>query len=356
MRLRNLLMILLLCMTVGVLGTSCTGDDGEAGPPGPPGPKGDPGESASPEETTGLYDFLKTWGSETGEISCDDPILRGMGMFPGPDALKPLVNNAGQPAPVAFEAQCSSTLFDEIPASTPALMAIPGISGLANAELILIKTGAAMETNKDNPEVIPSTEVSLAKTVVSTKHFAGGVLAADMSTKGGNDEVFDRMSLHSDCKVGTAPGAIAGEWRSVHIEKVTTPHNATTREAITASATTDITRKICIRLDSLPGVVKCFIEMNPTGNENTVQQIALYDADGITTVVMGKDEDPTDDAANDKLLPPVSGTATAVDAANSNSTAAQAEQEDLFGMDLSLSDVDTERLCHLFEEGGLASQ
>lgn len=349
MRLRNLFMILLLCMTVGVF--SCTGDDGEVGPQGPkgdPGPPGEPGEGA--EETPRLYDFLKTWGSETGKISCSDPILTSMGMFPGPDSLKSLTNAAGQPAPVAFEAQCSNVLFDEVPVAAPSpLAAIPGITSLLAAELIFIKTGAAMETNKDDPELIPSSEVSLAKTVVSTKHFAGGTLVADISTKGGNDEAFERMRLHADCEVGTAPSAIVGEWRSAHITEVTTPHSATTREAITASATTDITRKVCIRLDSLPGVVKCFIEMNPTGDENTVQQIALYDGE-ITTVIMGKDEDPADDTANDKLLDEVPSTITG-----------NLAQVDFFGMNFDsndataedLSDADTGRLCRLFEEGAM---
>ena len=47
MKLRNFFMVLLLCMTVGVLGTSCTGEDGAMGPQGEPGaqgPKGDPGD------------------------------------------------------------------------------------------------------------------------------------------------------------------------------------------------------------------------------------------------------------------------------------------------------------------------
>ena len=47
MKLRNFFMVLLLCMAVGVLGTSCTGEDGAMGPQGEPGaqgPKGDPGD------------------------------------------------------------------------------------------------------------------------------------------------------------------------------------------------------------------------------------------------------------------------------------------------------------------------
>ena len=43
MRLRNLFVILLLCMTVGVLGTSCAGSDGADGARGPAGPAGPAG-------------------------------------------------------------------------------------------------------------------------------------------------------------------------------------------------------------------------------------------------------------------------------------------------------------------------
>ena len=347
MRLRNLLFVLLLCMTVGMLGASCA-DDGEAGPPGPqgpPGPPGDPGEVSDMDmDTTGFYDFLRMWGSETGEISCSDPMLTGMGMFPGPETLKPLVNTAGQSAPVAFGAQCSSVLFDEIPAATPALAGIPGITGLVDAELILIKTGTAMETNKDDPKVVASSEVSLAKTVVFTKHFAGGMLAADMSTKGGNDEVFERMRLHSDCRIGTPPTAIKGEWRSVHITEVTTPHDPATKEAETDDATTDITRKVCIKLDSLPGVVKCFIEMDPAGDNNKFQQIALYDGMAeagmeITNVVAGKDQTPDDGTDNDKVFAALPSTIT------------NQPQVNFFGASLNLDVADTGQLCRLFEEG-----
>ena len=72
MRLRNLFMILLLCMTVGMFGVSCTGDDGAQGPPGPPGPPGEAGpagdagdDGADAEDTDSNYGFLKTLGSET---------------------------------------------------------------------------------------------------------------------------------------------------------------------------------------------------------------------------------------------------------------------------------------------------
>ena len=47
MRLRNLLFVLLLCMTVGMF-SACTGDDGAMGPPGPQGPPGPAGPQGDP--------------------------------------------------------------------------------------------------------------------------------------------------------------------------------------------------------------------------------------------------------------------------------------------------------------------
>ena len=50
MRLRNLFMILLLCMTVGLFAVSCSdGDTGPQGPPGETGPPGPEGKPATPE-------------------------------------------------------------------------------------------------------------------------------------------------------------------------------------------------------------------------------------------------------------------------------------------------------------------
>ena len=76
-------MILLLCMTVGVLGTSCTGEDGAQGPPGPrgpagpAGPAGEPGEPAmdddmpNPDDCTIFADRSRTLvGSNRDDIMC----------------------------------------------------------------------------------------------------------------------------------------------------------------------------------------------------------------------------------------------------------------------------------------------
>ena len=122
MRLRNLFMILLLCMTVGIFGVSCTGDDGAQGPPGPPGPPGEAGPAGDAgdgaDEDTDFYTFLESWGVEGGEIGCSDDALTGSGPFPGGDdvlgklsADAPVVNNN----PLAVE--CGDAFFNEISAA-----------------------------------------------------------------------------------------------------------------------------------------------------------------------------------------------------------------------------------------------
>ena len=66
MRLRNLFLLLLLCMTVGIFSVSCTGDDGAQGPPGPTGPVGPVGPAGPGVE------------EPTGEDSdCDEFAVRG---------------------------------------------------------------------------------------------------------------------------------------------------------------------------------------------------------------------------------------------------------------------------------------
>jgi len=349
-------MILLLCMTVGMFGVSCTGDDGAQGPPGEKGEKGDtgePGADAGDTDTPNYYGFLESWGSDTGEISCDDPILTGMGMFPGPDALKPLVNaTTGQPAPEALEVQCGNVLFEavDVDAMGSPIAAIQGLpssgdTAAIDGELILVKTETASEGKTVTP--VASTEISRAKSVATTKTFSGGILFADMSTTGGNDEVLDRRDLFNDCRIGTPPSDIRGHWRAVKIEDVTTEHDATTRQLIDATAVTTTTTKVCLRLDSTPGVVKCFIEKAvdaPTvdgaePNDSTSQQIAIYDSTAeegmeLSTVKAGTGIGsvktlPPDAVANANLAQPFFGT----------------------GANNVISDVNVSRLCNLFEEG-----
>ena len=334
-------------MTVGVFSVACTGDDGAQGPPGPAGEQGPPGESGSgaeESEDTNFYDFLKTWGSDSGQIACSDPLLEGMGVFPGPAELDPRVVN-DVPTPATLVAQCGAALFSAI---TPASLKIPGIIGTGEADLIFIKTGVAEESNADNPEVVDSTETSRAKTVTTDKTFAGGTIHAEMNTTGGADEPFERASLYSDCGVGTPPSTLAGTWRAVRIVKTSVEYDAVTKEKLdgldeegtedsTEADTTSesTTLKVCVRLDSVPGTVKCFVDIDGD------QQIATYDS----TAEPGKEL--TNVAGGKGSLGPLDSDGT-TDDANGNTGV-----QNFFDLDPAptSSDAIVPKLCNLFEEG-----
>ncbi|MCY4261737.1 MAG: calcium-binding protein [Candidatus Dadabacteria bacterium] len=101
MRLRNLFMILLLCMTVGLFAVSCSdGDTGPQGPPGetgPPGPAGTPAPTPDPEDDGddddmseadcishkfGPNDVEKFTGGDGDEVICGNKrsnVIEGMG-------------------------------------------------------------------------------------------------------------------------------------------------------------------------------------------------------------------------------------------------------------------------------------
>ena len=103
MRLRNLFMVLLLCMTVGLFAVSCTGDDGAQGPPGPPGPQGEqgpPGEDHTGPEppevgdcdhmVVGAVPFV---GSSGDDVICGDDAANAVDAGAGDDSV---FGNAGK--------------------------------------------------------------------------------------------------------------------------------------------------------------------------------------------------------------------------------------------------------------------
>ena len=305
MRLRNLFMILLLCMTVGMFGVSCTGDDGAQGAKGDTGEQGPPGDDgADAGDATSTYDFLKAWGGgEKGEISCSDDILTGDAAFPGPAMLMPDVTANGPNPTVEFAVQCSENLFRPLVATDSIKVGAVTVNDatsdtdatIAANEIAFVATGRLTGANAivTESETEP-TSTKRATSTVETKRFVGGVILADMSTTGGNDEVLERHELYSNCGVGTPPSDIRGEWRAVKITKVVTQYSqpgvdvlgTETGETGNGPATTTTT-KVCVKLDSTPGVVKCFIEEDGpvTGTGDAKQQIALYDAETGATAV-----------------------------------------------------------------------
>ena len=317
MKLRNLFFALLLA--VGAIGfTSCTGDDGDAGPAGEQGPPGEQGEQGPPGEDAGDveygYGFLVNWGKPSGSMSCEDDVLNTTGVFPGPDLTPiPAAQNAVRMAPAASNADtangyvqvdCLNTMFNE--------NANPDLDGdgegdlaagyTANSGLLFVKTERGMEQSSDRTEATTSSP-ALVTTV--TKTFSGGYVFANMDIRGGSDEGIQRDRLNHVCQVGTAPPSIKGHFRAVTIvdesKNVRLSNDAATRglqEDIPNTTVTKTTQKVCVRLDSLPGVVKCYVKnvvavpATPLGNAAGVaanagtDTIGIYNPDGTLTPVM----------------------------------------------------------------------
>ena len=317
MRLRNLLFVLLLCMTVGVLGTSCTGDDGAQGPPGPPGP---PGPAAEPmdgdiQEPTAFYDFLKSWGSKDGEIACSDPILTGMGPLPGPelediptskrtDATDddPAVNGTNLNAMISVNCGVEALGILSVAADWGDVAEIAGntIAG-DNNNIVLWKAGRAKIAHEGDPIRLPEDDFGLAKEIEVTKYFVGGPIAASIQNKGA-DEGFERAILNNQCNVGTSPPAIMGTWKAVKEEAKITSYKDSQRLDSDNNGTPDAALvvtsllKVCVRLDAHPGATKCYVD--ELKNDGTrAKSVNLYDDTGIVTPpVVAMDKLPNADA------------------------------------------------------------
>jgi hypothetical protein len=297
MKLRNLIFALFL--VIGAIGfVSCTGDDGEAGPAGPAGPAGEKGDSGDSGSASGFYDFMMSWGSPTGEVACNSPLLTGEGSFPGP-ALEDIdddareddedttdVNEASLNSPVV--AMCAPTLFadtDEIDLGGDTPQAIDG----NNSSIVLWKAGTAVEEDAAVPK--EADDFGDATSTVETRNFVGGPLFATLMNNG-PDEAIEREFLHTQCGLGTDPPQVAGEWKAV---KKTSSVTTYTNRAPTPStndapnpADTITLLKLCVVLDAHPGVTKCFVK--ETTAAGTTMQIALYDGENLHTVLAGDNE------------------------------------------------------------------
>jgi len=287
MKLRNLIFALFLA--IGAIGfTACTGDDGDAGPAGPAGPAGEQGEQGEPGDSgdaTNFYDFLKSWGSETGEIGCDDSILRGSGPFPGPAALAPITNpNATIDSPINVQCLDGGVLESITSTLTDGPIAVGGQNIAAAGEIILVKTMRG-EEEKSTVDT-PASEFNRAMRTITTKNFVGGMVFADLDMTGTFDGPDERRLLYSDCGVGTAPSDVKGSWRGIRIvesSQIFVNGVGATNDDGTPSLSSVTTVKACVKLDSHPGVTKCYI--NVAGGTNPGAQVALYHEDGSLTPV-----------------------------------------------------------------------
>lgn len=305
MRLRNLFMILLLCMTVGVLGASCTGDDGEAGPPGPQGPPGPPGESMDGEDTepTAFYDFLKSWGSEDGEVACSDSLLTGMGPLPGPeleDILLRQNQTGGDPTPNVDEGALNSPIIVDcttelelgtwgdvemvkVGKTTQAISA-DATGGATVRNIVLWKSGRATMEHEGDPVLTPKNDFSLAKATMTKKEFVGGTIYSNIPNTGG-DEGFERASLHTQCGVGTSPANIMGTWRAVKVTDTVTSFESSkpvpSTDAVANPAVLMSLLKVCVTLDAHPGTTKCYVSKLKADGTTRAKSINLYNDEGL---------------------------------------------------------------------------
>ncbi len=337
---------------IGAIGfTACTGDDGAPGAPGeqgPPGEQGEPGADAGDVEYS--YPFLTNWGDSDGNISCSNSLLNETAAFPGPASLEAL-----DMADVRrLDVTCSENVFA---AADPDFDGDGAPDGEMVTGLAFNRTHSGAEMG--SPVVTPGAGDANPTSNTVNKNFSGGVIVAKMSTTGGSQEAFDRAQLNHDCvdSSGSAPPGIAGEWRGVKI--VETDHvlrvdqgdtdTATTGTyvPIVTTAITKTTTKVCVRLDSLLGSVKCYVRETTAGERagmaaGTTETIGTYSDAALHPVMPAADKDsklvnPQDDiTANDELDASFLGLDAGGDGTLDN-------------------DVNAEKVCNLFSEAAPAA-
>ena len=182
------------------------------------------------------------------------------------------------------------------------------------------------------------------------KTFTGGMFFANMDATKVAGEVADRLDLYRNCDKGTAtaPPELRGEWRAVHIEEKTwnTQISSGFVAPVENTTVTKTTKKVCIRLDSLPGAVKCYVreevtpDATPADNSpaalatrSMTEKIIIY-GDGTDSMVV----DPKAAAATAANNPGRLGPADADPVVNTVQFIGNA------------NDFQGEKLCNLFSE------
>ena len=178
-----------------------------------------------------------------------------------------------------------------------------------------------------------------ALVVTTTKTFIGGSVFADLNTATGLDEPAERQDLYSQCGVGTAPSYIVGTYRAVQITESALPYvDGEPRPTSDSDPTPSpypptVTTKVCVVLDSLPGVTKCLVDINNGADATKSDRfIAVYDGSvsdpaDLDQIVEREDLHNGDTAQNVDIFQAVDN----VDANNATSI---------------------ENVCSLFGEGG----
>lgn len=367
MKLRNLIFALFLA--IGAIGfTACTGDDGATGPAGPAGPAGEDGEGAGAVEYN--YAFLTNWGKASGKLACDDPLLTETGMFPGPDLdALPIATQAQRTALVTaaagseatangyVEIACNADVFDLVNPDlngdgTGDLLSPAGTDDAPTVVFIKSHRGGDAAAVPQEGTVAATSSVAGVR-VTEQKSFTAGQFFADMDSRGGSDEAIQRGQLYHDCGVGTAPSALAGDWRAVNIVNTTqnTQLGSNGLEIPLADTlVTKTTSKVCLRLDSLPGAVKCYVREQTVVNDGSTAAVAGSVAAG----VMASDTEKIiiyGDGSSPMLVMPHAHAATAAtNPGKLNPTAATADEQFI----ANANDFAGAKLCNLFREAAPA--
>jgi len=184
----------------------------------------------------------------------------------------------------------------------------------------------------------------------------GGRVFADLNMSGSSAEALDRLRLHQDCAVGTDLPMIKGDWRGVVKTETKAQYRTATGDANDARGLPEMipgtmivttTKKICVRLDAMPGSVKCYIRTEVNVDDTTVRGIATGMADSNTEMIATyADGEPT------AVRPmPIVATTANNPAANELFIGSAATGATLITVD----DFRGEKLCSLFREGAHAT-
>lgn len=368
MKLRNLIFALFLA--IGAIGfTACTGDDGSQGPKGD---KGDQGEPGPPGEDAGAgsveynYSFLMNWGKSSGKMACDDPLLTETGMFPGPelDAL-PVATEAQRTALVTaasnseatkngyVEVACSNDVFDLInpDANGDGTGDLVSPAGTDDAPtLVFIKShrgGDAAPVPQEGSKAATTGVAGVS--ITEQKSFTEGSFYADMDSRGGSDEAIQRGQLYHQCGIGTAPGALKGQWRAVNITNIkqNTQIGDNGLEIVLANTlVTTTTQKVCLRLDSLPGAVKCYVREQTAVNDGSNPAVVGSVAAGVMASDTEKIIIYGDGTAPEVVMPNAAAATATTNPGKLNPTAADADEQFIGNA----NDFHGAKLCNLFKE------
>ena len=295
MRLRNLIFALFLM--VGAMGAvSCVSLEGDKGS------KGDPGQTQCTDgsfvddtkdcpkveeeevmDNEGTYAFLEKYGVSDGKVACTDDVLDPTSIdLPGEGYLVDFDEDAqdilelpdGDREPI--KVKCASTFFgdvvDYVDREGDDMMT------LADEDIILVKTLIGIP--KPEVERIPASDFNLPMETKTTKKFIGGPVYAeiDEDSTSNTSEVVQRTNLHTDCGRGTAPPMLKGEWRGVNVVEETWTFTNGQRSA---TPVTNTVRKVCVKLDAVPGSVKCYYNNDNEGNTEKMEEMFVGFYDGM---------------------------------------------------------------------------